>query len=253
MAERPLAGCGVLVTRPAHQATGLARAIEDRGGLPLLFPAIEIHPLAHGPPGPAAWFIFTSPNAVRHGWASVAPQAGAARIAAIGPGTARALRALGRAPDLVPGAGADSESLLAMPALQDLGGRRMVIVRGADGRELLAETLRARGARVAQLDVYRRVRPRADTAPLLEAWRAGRLHAVLLTSNAALENLHAMLDEEGRAHLARSQLVGVSPRVIKLCERYGLPQPLIAAGADDAALVAALCNWWVHASGDRHD
>ena len=67
----------------------------------------------------------------------------------------------------------DSEGLLALPELANVAGNRIVIFRGAGGRELLHSMLAARGARVEQIECYRRARPVTDAAGLIEAWRDG--------------------------------------------------------------------------------
>ncbi|WP_296815495.1 uroporphyrinogen-III synthase [Thiobacillus sp.] len=73
--------------------------------------------------------------------------------------------------DVVTPDGQDSEAVLALPQLQAVAGRQVVIVRGVGGRALMADTLRARGADVHFMECYRRTCPHADPAP---CWRAGR-------------------------------------------------------------------------------
>lgn len=243
--SRALLECGVLVTRPAHQAAGLIRAIEQAGGRALAFPVIEIVPLPAEPPAVAwDWLIFVSPNAVACGWPLLATLAGKARIAAVGPGTARALAARGCHPDAVPVNGADSVALLALPALQAVAGQRILIVRGQDGREILAQTLQERGAKVGNLDVYTRGLPAADPAPVLAAWRDGTLQAALLTSGTAIAHLAQLLGREAKAVFHGTQLVVAAPRMLKLAQQHGATAPLVAAGADDAAMLHTLTAWW---------
>lgn len=252
MNDRPLAGCGVAVTRPAHQAGGLIRTLEQAGARVLAFPTIAIEALELPPPAPADWYLFTSPNAVRTGWPLLQTRARGARLGAVGAGTAGALRALGVSPELVPDGAGGSEALLEVPALADVAGRRIVLVTGTGGRDLLDGELRRRGAEVVRLETYRRTVPGGDPAPLLQAWRSNRLHAVVLTSNTALEHLWGMLDPEGRRQLSRTQLVGVSTRMLKLAEQLGLRRPLVAESAADAALLATLATWW-NRHGTAHD
>lgn len=240
----PLSGCGVLVTRPAAQAPALAADIEAAGGQALLFPVLVIEPvpLATEPPD-ADWYIFISPNAVKHGWPLVAAQAAKAQRAAVGPGTAQALTDLGYPAHVHPTTG-NSENLLNESALQTMAEQRVVIVRGDGGRDLLADTLKQRGAQVSYLEVYRRALSSESTAELNAAWREGRLQAVSLMSTGTLEGLYHLLDEQGRKYLANSQLVGTSPRMLKLSRDLGLPLPLLTDGVDNKAMVAALGAWW---------
>ena len=168
----PLAGLGILVTRPAHQADRLCELIKQAGGRALRFPVIEILPPHDTAPlaalidtlDDADIAIFISANAVEHGLALLRARRdlpAALKLAAIGRSTGAALRAtLGRGPDICPAERFDSEALLALEAMQKVHGKRIVIFRGEGGREVLAETLRARGATVEYADVYRRARPK---------------------------------------------------------------------------------------------
>src|SRR5690606_23076345 len=101
------------------------------------------------------WAIFASIAAVEHGLPRVRSRIGETRIAAIGAATANALRTAGVRVDAVPDR-EESEGLLELPAFHDMTGATVWIVRGRGGRGLLAETLRARGADVAFVEVYER-------------------------------------------------------------------------------------------------
>jgi uroporphyrinogen-III synthase len=242
-----LAGLSVLVTRPETQAAGLCERVRAAGGEALSWPAIRIARLELPPPGadePAPdWILFVSANAVRHGLAAV--PAGP-RIAAIGPATAAALRAAGRPADLT-AARPDSEGLLADPALADVAGRRILIVRGVGGRELLASSLRDRGAEVAYREVYRRERPSppaAELAALVDRWRQGGVDVYTATSVEILNNLHDMLGPDGRDLLAATSLVTASARVVQQAERRGhRGARLLASRPDDDALIEAITDW----------
>ena len=243
-----LAGLGVLVTRPAHQSEGLCRLIEQCGGRPLPFPALEIYP-PEDPSEPRrllglAWdlVIYISPNAVRFA-PSLSPTRKfpvASRVAVVGRGSARALEAAGVQPDLVPER-FDSEGLLALPELTEVAGWRILIVRGEGGRPLLGDTLTERGAEVRYAEVYRRVRPTTDAAPLLARW--GRdVQVVTATSAEVLENLAAMLGDRGRGLLRATPLVVVSSRMEQAAVRLGIEQVRRSTGAADTALVESLCG-----------
>lgn len=249
-----LAGCGVVVTRPAHQADALCAAIEAAAGTAFRFPTVEIR--AHAavlPSGTIDWWVFVSPNAVAHAGALLSLPFVAGRTAALGPATAAALRAVGRAVEVEAPDGQGSEGLLADARFTVAPGARVAIVRGVGGRELIADTLTPRGVEVLRVEVYERGVPDAATdttvaatqSVMLDAWQAGRVHAVLATSNALLENLHQMLDARGRALLADTQVVATSGRVLQLARQLGIrPAPLIAGSAASDALVATLAGWW---------
>jgi uroporphyrinogen-III synthase len=221
-----LAGRGVLVTRPRELAQGLAQRVADAGGRAILFPAIEIEPLPQsGPVGRYDMVVFVSPSAVRHGsrWVGAGHKA-----LAVGAGTAHEIKKYGQ--DVIfPAAGADSERLLELPELAQLSGQQVLIVRGQGGRSLLGDTLRERGARVEYAECYRRVRPRADAAPLLAAW----VDAVTVNSGEALQNLVALLGAEGRERLRDTPLFVPHRRVAQQAESAGLRKVLIAGPGDD--------------------
>lgn len=244
-----LGGRGVLVTRPAGQAAGLCRLIEQAGGRAIAFPTIEILPPADpGPPRSLlsqAWdlLIFVSRNAVDHALTLLPggrlPEG--SRLAAVGAATADALAAAGRAPDLVPHARFDSESLLGLPQLQDLSGERVLIVRGAGGRPLLGDTLTARGAEVAYAEVYRRVLPKADAADLVARWSTD-VKLVTATSGEVLDNLIALVGADGRGPLLATPLVVVSERTAEAARTLGFTGLEVAERADDEAVLAAICR-----------
>ena len=171
MSDMGLAGIGVLVTRPDQQADELVQAVESCGGQAFRFPTIEIVPrdaaavnaVASVLPNPDI-AIFVSRNAVRYGF----EYAEAARIAAIGSATAGAIEAAGRSVDIRPESGFDSEHLLREAAFEQISSTIIRIIRGQDGREVLARTLRERGATVDYLAVYDRLKPEYGTARIDE-------------------------------------------------------------------------------------
>jgi uroporphyrinogen-III synthase len=186
MNEAGLSGFVVLVTRPEHQADELVTAIDDAGGEAIRFPVIYIEPQDSADVSrrlealPAADItIFISTNAVMYGLHCVAGDETA--IAVIGPATKSAIESAGRQVDIFPEQGYDSEHLLAAAELQDVSGKNIRIIRGDGGRELLADTLRERGATVDYLSVYRRL-TRAYSPNLLAGlehrWRDGQVDCV---------------------------------------------------------------------------
>jgi uroporphyrinogen-III synthase len=140
---------------------------------------------------------------------------------------------------LAPADGSDSEALLALPELADARGRRVVIFRGDGGRELLGDTLAARGAAVTYATCYRRSRPDADPAPLVERWQRGALDAVTLTSSEGLANFRAMLGEAGQFFLRSTPVFVPHARIAARARASGVER-VIATGAGDAGLLAGL-------------
>jgi uroporphyrinogen III methyltransferase / synthase len=162
--RRPLSGRSVVVTRARAQASALAARLRELGAAVVEAPAIRIEPLAVDVPDLASFDLLcvTSPNgaellldAVRDARALAGPA-----IAAIGPGTARALRERGIEADVVPER-AVAEGLV--EALREVPLRRALVARAEEARDVLEVALRERGAEVEILTLYRTVaEPVAD-------------------------------------------------------------------------------------------
>lgn len=246
MAEKPLAGLNIVVTRPREQAADLAQRIERQGGRALLFPLLEIAPVSdqaalHGQLLRLAQFdllIFISPNAVRYGMAAMPPLPDTVRVATVGQGSAQALRELGISGIIAPTGRYDSEALLALPELQTVSGWRVAILRGDGGRELLGETLKARGATVEYITCYQRSKPPFDAASLL----AAAPDAITVTSSEALGHLWAILEEPARTRLAATPLFVPHERIASLARQQGWQHVVVTASGDDG-MMAALVAW----------
>jgi len=244
-------GFGVLVTRPAGQAERLCRLIEDGGGTAIHAPLQEIVPVDGDEPGPRRlkqqenpdWLVFVSANAVRCAFALLGPQwleGKQAKIAAIGLATACALAEKGVAVDLKPKQQFNSEALLAEPAWAAVSGLRFLIVRGVGGRELLAETLRARGARVEYAEVYRRVPANVDMPGLLARWRAGGIGATIVTSGEALAALARLMEGRDQALLLCTPMVTIGERLSGQARELGCIQVITAEPGDAEIFDAVL-------------
>ena len=105
-----------------------------------------------------------------------------------------------------------------MAELKEVAGKRVVIFRGDGGRELLGQTLLERGAKLEYAECYRRAKPVADIAPLLEALVDGQLKAVTMTSSEGLRNLFDMVGASGQAWLKKIPLFVSHERIAKLQE-----------------------------------
>jgi len=252
---RPLAGKRVLVTRPQARAGGLARLIRAAGGEPIRIPAIEIEDLADLRPFHAVAdrlesfevAIFVSRIAVRKSLELLRarragkPWPARLNVATVGQGSREELEAMGFAGVIAPPAQSGSEALLALPALAEVNGRRIVIFRGDGGRRLLGEILAARGASVEYAACYRRVRPAGDVA-LRGEWSRG-VDAVTVSSAEGLENFLQMLGKGEARRLSETSLFVPHPRVAEAAARHGLVR-VIVAGPRDAEMVAALVAYF---------
>ncbi|OGS81185.1 MAG: uroporphyrinogen III synthase [Gallionellales bacterium GWA2_59_43] len=276
MAKLKLAGLKVAVTRPRDQAAPLARSIAQAGGIPLSFPLLDIAPVVDDAPlheqlSRLSQFdlaIFISPNAVQYGIAaihaanvplpaSLNPGAGRSpvqsprqaqdrhvglkpdlQIATVGQGSAKALRELGITDIIAPTERFDSEGLLALPELQSVVGQRVLIFRGDGGRELLGDTLKARGATVEYATCYLRSKPQQDIAELLSA----APDAITVTSSEALGHLRQMLDDCGNDTWRDLPLFVPHPRIAELAAQQGWRYIVTTASGDDG-LLSGLIAW----------
>ena len=249
MTAPPLAGRGIVVTRPAQQSGPLAERISAAGGHPILFPVLEIidtpdlQPLIDVSARLEDYqlAVFISPNAVVRTMSQVLPRRiwpARLRVAAIGKGSVRELERFGVTGVIAPARYFDSEHLLELPELQTVAGQRVVIFRGDGGRELLGDTLAARGARVDYIECYRRTRPDADAAPLLQAWAGDALHAVTITSSEGMRNLFAMVGQSGQLRLQQTPVFAPHPRIAAVARELGCNAVIDTAPGDDGLMDA---------------
>ena len=245
----PLAGLKIAVTRPRDQAAQLAQRIEQAGGIPLLFPLLDIAAVQdsqalHEQISRLAQFnlaIFISPNAVHYGVAAIRSAGDwppALRIATVGQGSAKALRELGVANIIAPAERFDSEGLLALSELQSVAGWRVIIFRGDGGRELLGDTLKTRGAAVEYATCYQRSKPQLDASMLT----ASAPDAITVTSSEALAHLWQMLGENARTALRDTPLFVPHGRIAELARQQGW-RFVQLTGAGDDGLLSALIAW----------
>lgn len=250
----PLAGRTIVVTRPEGQAGALADLIREAGGTPIVFPVIEIRDLDDpGPLGEIAsrfagfdFAIFVSPNAVQKAMHAIAARGGwppHVRAATVGKGSAAALRRAGVADVIAPSARFDSEALLELSEMQAVAGTRIVIFRGQAGRELLGDTLAARGATVEYAECYRRARPDADPAPLLRLWARDELAGIAVTSSEGMRNLFDMVGPAARPSLARTLLFVPHERIAETARALGATR-VVRTGPNDEGVLAAMIDWW---------
>jgi uroporphyrinogen-III synthase len=236
----------ILVTRPVHQAQNLCDLISKNNGVPICFPTIEIVPLildkseieqtlTH-----TDWFIFTSANAVSC-YCSQLDDAKMSRLKkkfclAIGSATAKALINGGLNVDLMPTDGYNSEALLAIAELQNVSNKAIVIIRGKNGRETLAETLKNRGANVDYQNVYQREMPPCDSTEILKQ----KLAFITITSGEAIQNLVTMLPEMQHDLLKKIPLIVVSERIQTIAKNLGFETVILAKMPSDDAILKTI-------------
>ena len=247
-----LQGQVILNTRPAHQQAELSALLQREGARVLSFPVIEIVAAAAPAPGvdPAAYdiLLFVSRNAVDGAFRLFDSESLAAveRLGVIGTATAAALiEKLGDPGErLIQSRPFNSEALLATEALQQVSGKRILILRGQQGRNLLGDELVARGARVDYQEVYRRELPPADPASFNRLVEAGFPTLVILTSNEGMNNLFRLVDAAAAERLKQVPWLLISERMRESALKLGHNAPIvIASSASDSGIRQTVCAW----------
>jgi uroporphyrinogen-III synthase len=245
----PLAGKRVVITRPRAQAGALAEKLSALGAQPIVFPTIEIAPMEDAGPLEAAlrqldryqWVVFTSANGVAAFWERLNGGAGGAaaglRFAAVGPATARALEKRGATAAFIPEEYV-AESLAA--GLGDVAGRRILLPHAELAREVLADELRARGATVDEIAVYRTLPAAPDPAGLAELKRG--VEALTFTSGSAARNFAALAGLPAAG--PRPVVACIGPVTAAAARQAGLPVDVVAAEFTLDGLVAALAGYF---------
>ena len=229
----PLAGRTIAVTRAREQASDLGRRLQGRGARVVLAPAIRTEPLDAKLPDLSGFDLLclTSPTGAARLLALVrdARDLAGPRIAAIGPGTAAALRAGGIEPDVVP-ARSNAEGLV--EALAGAEVHRVLIARAEEGREVLPDALRARGAEVELLALYRTI-----AEPLSEEERSAALGADLLVfaSSSAVKAFHT-----AAGTLAGPRIASIGPATSATIRELGGEVAIEAAEHTPDGLIGAI-------------
>lgn len=185
--------------------------------------------------------LFTSPAAVQaaHRLQRLhKPADGSASWLGVGAGTRASLRRVGVADALCPER-MDSEGLMAMPQLEQIGGSRIGLVTAPGGRGVLASALQARGAQVIRADVYER-QPVPLSPHALARLRALTQPAVLaLSSNEALQRVLSAGPEDISRRLLAMPVVAASDRLAALAREIGFSQIRVAASARPGDMMKA--------------
>jgi uroporphyrinogen-III synthase len=130
-----------------------------------------------------------------------------------------------------------SEHLLKLSQLQDVSGRKALILRGNGGRELLAQQLTLRGVHVEFCECYQRRLIDYQSAKLIAIWQEQHIDTLIVTSAEMLQRVFTLIKEKDRPWLLGCQLVVVSERIALLARRLGWNNVKIADNADNLSLL----------------
>lgn len=245
-----LAGRRIAVTRARPQAEELAAPLRELGADVLLAPLIRIEETPQTPELLRAlaagrsydWVVFTSVNGVDL-FAEACRRAGGdlrrGRVACVGPATAEAARRHGLEPVLVPSAHTGRALADALVAGHDMGGRRILLPRAAGGGGDLPGLLRAAGAEVDDVALYRSVPDAEGAAVLRAAIIAEILDIVTFTSGSSLRYFKQLVGDVGRAHVAV-----IGPVSAEVARELGLDVAIQGNPNTVGGLVAAVVRFF---------
>lgn len=253
-AHATLKSLTVLVTRPESQQAELSAAITALGGTPVAFPLLRIEPIAEASDLAALQrqiqhldnyqlLVFISTNAAQYGAAlidSFWPQFPVGvDVLAVGPTTAAAVENALGCEVISSETGMNSEALLQLPRLQQVADQKIAIFRGKGGRELLASTLRDRGARVDYFEVYQRQLLSYAPQELVNTIERRGVNVLSVTSAESLQRLQELAAANTQA-LYLLPLIVPSSRVAGLARDAGFTHVVDAGGANVDAFIEAL-------------
>ena len=240
--QKPLAGKRIVITRARKQAETVARSIEELGGEVIDFPTIEIRPLESFAEFDAAldklslydWVIFTSVNSVEPFLerlklrGKTAEALSAHKVGAIGAETAKRLEAARIRASLVPER-YQAEGILDAISPEEICGKRVLIPRAAEAREILPATLRKWGAVVDVVVAYRTELPCLDVRPLSDLLVERKVDVITFTSSSTVRNFVRLFGGRKLGEIARGSTIAcIGPITAATVEELGGRADIVA-------------------------
>ena len=253
---KPLQGKTIIITKPLQQSQYLSQQIKVLGGTPVLLPSLAITPIADKQHllataanlRPKDIIIFISPNAVSHSMPLVQahykdwPQH--QHWLAVGLSTAQKLHDYNVKAVLTPSYHYNTEGLLGLPLLQSVTGVRIIIMQGVGGRELLKDTLLARGAEVQCVACYHRVIPDGNLQNAIATWQLSKKAVLISTSGNGLENITQIVDKNRQTLWQQTPLIVSSARLADKARQLGFQGNIILAkSALDDDILKQMITW----------
>ncbi len=252
--NRPLWGQTVVVTRAREQSSTLVEGLQKMGAQVVQCPTIRVESLPETPVFDAEisllmrneWVVFTSTNGVEHFFKKLdalkldARVFGPALVAAIGPATVASLKKRGITPDFVP-ISSISEAVASGLLERGAGGKRVLVIRALEGREVLEDKLREGGAIVAVAPLYRTLPDHSGAQRAREIMEQGQIDWVSFTSSSTVKNfLDALGADFVAAHRQKFKVAAIGPITAQTARENGLEPDVVAQSASVEALAAAL-------------
>ena len=263
MADKPLTGRTVVITRPQHQSQEMAEALRNLGAEAVLMPAIEIKAIDDLSPldrslanlNDYRWLIFTSANGVRIAL-DRAQQLGLdwdafsdIRLATIGPATADTLAEYGLQAEFIPESFVAEEVAAGLPEAE---GARILLPRAAKARDVLPINLSQRGAEVDEIHIYHSVQAQVDPQTI-ERLKSG-VDAITFTSPSTARSFTAMIQEAGLNPLAlpgQPLVACIGPITARAARSIGYRVDLVAQQYTAEGLVQALLDHYGESTADE--
>lgn len=265
--EKNLNNLQVWVTRPVNQAKTLSKMIIDHGGQVIQFPVITIQAIALTTNNSDLlkqlenidYIVFISPNAVTYGVTELLKYGeipAHLKLVTIGQASAQKLQQMtGRTPDITPIDHYNSEALLAHKGLSynTIKNKGFIIFRGRGGRELLADTLKERGAVIHYIEVYQRLKPIVSDDEINSLWQesSGKKtmsRIISLSSNEGLNNLVEIFASSSNQYaykqLLLSPLIVVTEKMRLNAQNLGFKSDIIIAEkSSNDAFLKGILKW----------
>jgi uroporphyrinogen-III synthase len=227
----------VLITRPGENGLALGKNLEMLNVSSNYLPLIKIYPCSVDPLLKEHYdiVVFVSPNAVIYGNKLPKAVLAKAQIAVVGKGSLKQLTLQNIKVDIAPDSHFTSEGLLALPELQVIKGKTILIVRGKGGREKLRNSLLERGAEVDYLEVYQRKNIHYVLSDL-EVLKQKKISIIQVSNQESLDRLIPLVNKA--SWFASCQWWLLSERTKNSCIQYGIKEPLchVISPGNDAFL-----------------
>ncbi|MBI4217611.1 MAG: uroporphyrinogen-III synthase [Elusimicrobia bacterium] len=258
--KKPLRGKSIVVTRAHSQSSGFVSRLRKLGARVILCPTIRIVPPSSVRPLDKAihdldrydWLIFTSVNGVEKFMQRFRIKNSKGRIpshlktCAIGPITAKKMREWG-APVSRIAREYVAESVL--DEIKEVSGKKILIPRAREARDVLPEGLRRRGAEVDVVEAYRTKSDRSGFSRFRENLSRGQIDCVTFTSSSTVRNFFSLLSLQEKRRLLKSDLIcaaSIGPITTATLSEFGWPPRIVAQKSTTEHLLNALVRFYDH-------